>query len=50
MAFQWLIKGKMVDNKAFSCFKLADDVFILLINVKTYFNIHEQDKFDTQLS
>ena len=34
MKFQKLIKGRMVRNKDFSCFKLSDGVFILLINVK----------------
>ena len=34
MKFQGLIQGKIVKNKAFSCLKLSDAVFILLINVK----------------
>ena len=28
------IKGEIVKNKDFSCFKFSDIVFILLINVK----------------
>ena len=34
MKFQLLIKAKILKDKDFSCFKLSDVVFIMLINVK----------------
>ena len=49
--FQLLIKTEMLRNKEFLAFKLPNDVFIMLINVKRWhFNIYKQNKFRAQLN
>ena len=55
MKFQWLIKGKVSKNKAFSCFKTLRCCIYPANKCENAnncwnFNIYEQDKFCAQLS